>query len=126
MNHPARLVAILLLSSLVSAQNGLTGTWQGTTQGGSRIALDIVVKGTALAGTLTHNAERVPIADGKISKDTFTFMAAVDGRASEPYHGEFDGRVVKLWPDSLGARAAVTLRRAGTRAGAAAKQDAGK
>jgi len=113
MKRIARCVALALaLPALLAAQTALTGKWQGKTGGSSQaIVLDVTAKGTALTGTLTVNGETSKIAEGKVSKDTFTFKATLEGRANEGFTGEVGTDQVRLWPDSLGADRAVVLTR---------------
>ena len=97
----------------VTAQTALTGKWQGKTGGsGQAVVLDVTVKGSALTGTLTVNGETSEVSEGKVSKNTFTFKATVEGRANEGFTGEVGTDQVRLWPDSLGADRAVVLTRA--------------
>ena len=65
----------LVLAAAVHAQATLTGKWQGETQNGSQIVLDLTAIETTLTGTLTRNGEPTTITDGKVSNNSFTFKA---------------------------------------------------
>ena len=50
--------ALLLACAVVAgAQSTLTGKWQGDTDGGASILLDLTVKGDDVTGTLTRDGE---------------------------------------------------------------------
>ena len=67
--------ALALTCSIVAhAQATLTGKWQGETNNGAAIVLDLTVKGTALTGTLTRNGVSTPLSEGNVSKNTFTLQ----------------------------------------------------
>lgn len=104
----AALVVTLVAGS--SAQAGITGRWQGETSNGSAIVLDVTAKGTELNGTMTRNSEKVPITDGKVSKNTITFKATLNDKA-EGFTGEVDGDQMKIWLDRQGAEKAIVLKR---------------
>ena len=50
---------LLACTVMAAAQSTLTGKWQGDTDGGAALALDLTVKGDALTGTLTRERRRV-------------------------------------------------------------------
>lgn len=103
--------AILLTCSLVAhAQATLTGKWQGETRGGAAIVLDLVVKETALTGTLTRDGVSSPLTDGKVSKNTFTFKATL-GDQTEALSGELADNEIKVWLDRQGPETAIVLKR---------------
>lgn len=107
---------IIGLAALPAAQTVLTGKWQGKTGGsGQTVILDATVKGATLTGTLTVNNETSEIADGKVSKNVFTFKATVEGRENETFSGEVGDDQVRLWPDSLGRDRAVVMTRVGAK-----------
>lgn len=96
---------------MAGAQGGLSGTWQGETRNGTRIVLTLVVKDTALTGTLARGEETAPLAEGKVSKNAFTFKATIDGQV-EGFSGELAGAEIKIWLDRQGADRAIMLHRA--------------
>jgi hypothetical protein len=98
MKRVARSVALALaLPALLAAQTALTGKWQGKAGGsGQTVVLDVTAKGTTLTGTLTLGGETSKIAEGKVSKDTFTFKARVEGRTNEGFTGEVGTDRVRL------------------------------
>jgi hypothetical protein len=104
------LTLALLVSAVVAAQSTLTGKWQGLTPNGAYLLLDLTVKGETLTGTLTRGEETVPIADGKVVKNTFSFRATF-GDQAETISGELAGDEVKAWLDRQGRENAVTLKR---------------
>jgi hypothetical protein len=107
------LVAIVLLLAGVTAgaQSGLSGTWEGETRNGTTLVLTLVVKDTALTGTLTRGEETATLAEGKVSKNTFTFKATLGGQV-EGFSGELAGAEIRIWLDRQGAERAIVLHRA--------------
>jgi hypothetical protein len=104
--------AVMAMATVfVSAQHALNGAWHGETRNGSAIVLTLEAKGDTLTGTLSRNGEATPIADGKVSAQTFTFKAALNGQ-TEGLSGEIAGDAIKVWLDRQGAESAITLRRA--------------
>ena len=84
-----KIVNVLLISLLLctmaqaptGAQTSLTGRWQGQTPNGMSLILDLVQKDETLTGTINREGETIPISNGKVSKNTFTFTATLDGAA---------------------------------------------
>jgi hypothetical protein len=102
---------VLLVWALVaSAQAGLTGKWQGETKSGSAVTLDLIAKGATLTGTLTNGGQTIPIENGKITKNTFTFTAT-RGEQTDGFTGEVDGDQVTVWIDRQGRDRAAVLKR---------------
>jgi hypothetical protein len=105
------IAAILLIITVVAhAQAALSGKWQGETQSGSTIVLDITVKGTELTGTFTRNEQAAPISEGKVAKNAFTFKATVNDQAVG-FSGELAGDDIKIWMDQQGPSRAIVLKR---------------
>lgn len=103
---------VFVIPVLLMAQAALAGKWQGKTGGsGQVVVLDVMVKDAMLEGTLTINKETSKIADGKLSKNAFTFKATIDGRQDETFNGEIGDEQLRLWPESLGRERAVILTR---------------
>jgi hypothetical protein len=100
----------LTCSIVAQAQATLTGKWQGETNNGAAIVLDLTVKGPALTGTLTRNGVSTPLSEGKVSKNTFTFKAK-PGEVEEAFSGEMDEDQIKVWLDRQGASTAIVLKR---------------
>jgi hypothetical protein len=110
MKKLALMAAVVMASTLVHAQTTLTGKWQGETDGGASIALDLTVKGTSVSGTLIRNEQSTTITDGKVEKDTLTFKATINERA-ETFSGRVEKDHLKLWLERQGPEKAVTLTR---------------
>jgi hypothetical protein len=103
-------VIVLTCATVTNAQATLTGQWQGETRAGSAIVLDLTVKGTVLTGTLTRNGESVPLSEGTVSKNTFTFKAKINDQA-EGFSGELADDHINVWLDRQGAETAIVLKR---------------
>ena len=99
-----------LVAAAAHAQTGLTGKWEGETKSGSAVTLDLVVKGTTLDGTLTNGGQTIPIENGKVSKNTFTFTAT-RGEQTDGFSGEIDGDQITVWIDRQGRDRAAVLKR---------------
>lgn len=106
----ASAAAIALSASVVHAQASLTGKWQGETDGGASLVLDLTVKGTAVAGTLERNGQSTTITEGKVEKDMITFKATLNERA-ESFSGRLEKDRLKLWLERQGPEKAVVLMR---------------
>jgi hypothetical protein len=65
---------------VIHAEGGLTGKWQGTTESGRSVLLDLKVKGKQLTGTLTLAQQSANITEGTVEKKAFSFKATVDNR----------------------------------------------
>jgi len=102
---------MLAVAVVSHAQEGLSGTWEGTTGAGASLVLTLVVKDTTVTGVLVRDGQRAPISDGKVSKNTFTFKATLNDQA-EQLSGEFGGDELKIWLDRQGPSRAIILRRA--------------
>ncbi len=100
----------LLLTAFVHAQAGLAGKWAGETKSGSQVTLDLTVKGATFTGTLTNNGELMPLEDGKVTKDTFTF-SATRNETKEAFTGEFKADDMMVWMDRQGRDRAAVLKR---------------
>jgi hypothetical protein len=94
----------------LAGQATLTGTWQGETNGGAVLVLDLTVKGTELTGTLTRNDVSTTISEGTVSKNTFTFKATL-GDQIEAVSGELADNQIKVWLDRQGSSTAIVLNR---------------
>ena len=88
----------------------MTGKWQGETKNGFQIELALTATETALSGTLTRNGQTATIANGKVSKDTFTFKATLDDQ-TEGFTGEVAGDEITVWLDRQGPSPAAVLKR---------------
>src|SRR3990170_1225141 len=110
MSRRASIAAIVLTSTTLAGQATLTGTWQGETNGGAVLVLDLTVKGTELTGTLTRNDVSTTISEGTVSKNTFTFKATL-GDQIEAVSGELADNQIKVWLDRQGASTAIVLNR---------------
>jgi hypothetical protein len=103
--------ALVLTCVLIGhAQALLTGKWQGETPSGSSLTLDLTVKGTTLTGTMIRAGERIPLSDGQVSKNSFTFKAKMNDQP-EGFSGELTGDQLRVWLDRQGVSNAVVLKR---------------
>jgi hypothetical protein len=105
--------ALLLACAAAGAQSGrstMTGRWQGDTDGGAALVLDVTVKGETLAGTLTRNGQGSQLSEGRISKNAFSFKATINER-TESFSGEHKGDEIRIWLDRQGPGKAVVLTR---------------
>ena len=100
----------LVLAAAVYAQGGLSGKWEGETPNGAQLVLDLTATETALNGTFTRNGQPARIADGKVSKNTFTFKATL-GDQTEGFTGELAGDQITVWLDRQGRERAAVLKR---------------
>ena len=107
------LLLVLLLCVMAQAQTGLSGQWTETTPSGLNAELDVKATDTALTGTFSVRARPLAITDGKVTKNTFTFKAALEGQP-EGFSGELKGDEIVLWRDRNGKGDALTLKRATT------------
>ena len=103
-------ILALMFALAAYAQSGLTGKWEGETKSGSAVTLDFVVKGATLTGTLTNGGQTLPIENGKVTKNTFTFTAT-RGEQPEAFTGEVDGDQMMVWMDRQGKDRAAVLKR---------------
>jgi hypothetical protein len=114
MSRFASVAAIVLTCATVTnAQATLTGQWQGETRAGSAIVLDLTVNGPVLTGTLTRNGESIPLSEGTVSKNTFTFKAKINDQ-TEGFSGELADDHINIWLDRQGAETAIVLKRVKT------------
>jgi hypothetical protein len=103
---------LLLMSGLEArAQSGLSGQWQETMNTGLNAELNVKATEATVSGTFTVRGRPMTISDGKVTKNTFTFKAAM-GDQPEGFSGEFNGDLMVLWRDRNGKGDAVTLKRA--------------
>ena len=107
------LLLVLLLCVMAQAQTDLSGKWSETTPSGLNAELDIKATATTLTGTFSVRARPLTITDGKVTKNTFTFKAALEGQP-EGFSGELNGDSIVLWRDRNGKVDALTLKRAAT------------
>jgi opacity protein-like surface antigen len=106
----AALIATTLAAS-ARAQDALSGTWEGKTGSGAAIVLTLAVKDTALTGTLVRDGQSVPLSDGKVSKNTFTFKLTLNNE-TEGFSGERAENEIRIWIDRQGRESAIVLQRA--------------
>ena len=109
----ALLIACAAIAGAQSGQSTMTGKWQGDTDGGAALLLDVTVKGETLTGTLTRNGQGTPLSEGKISKNAFSFKATLNDR-TEGFSGEYKGDEIRVWLDRQGPEKAVVLTRVKT------------
>ena len=104
--------ATILLTCVTSAQAqpGLAGKWQGETNAGAAIVLELAPKDSVLTGTLTRNGVSSPLSEGKVTKNTFTFKAKLSDH-TEQFSGELIANQIKIWLDRQGPSTAIVLNR---------------
>ena len=107
------LLVVLLLCVMAQAQTDLSGKWTETTPSGLNAELDVKATETSMTGTFTVRGRPMTISDAKVTKNTFTFKAALEGQP-EGFSGELNGDSMVLWRDKNGKVDAVTLKRAAT------------
>ena len=105
------LLWVLLLCVMAQAQTGLSGKWTETTPSGLNAELDLKATDTAITGTFTVRARPLTITDGKVTKNSFTFKAALEGQP-EGFSGELNGDRDRALADRNGKGDALTLKRA--------------
>jgi hypothetical protein len=110
MNRFQFIVATLVCAACVGihAQAGLAGKWEGTTESGRPVVLDMKVKGRQLTGTITVGKQSADITDGKVEEKTFSFKATVEDR-TPTFNGRLTGEVVELTVE--GVASPLTLKR---------------
>ena len=101
---------LLACTVIAAAQSTLTGKWQGDTDGGAALVLDVTVKGETLTGTLTRNGQSSPLSEGKVAKNTFSFKATLNEKA-EGFSGELKGDEIHIWLERQGPSKTVVLAR---------------
>jgi hypothetical protein len=102
-------LAIVLIGVGLQAQNRLAGKWEGTTASGTPVVLVISVKDKDITGTFTLAGQSVPVADGKVDSDGFTFKVTVEGHPVS-FRGRQTGDVIELTSEDI--EKPVTLKRA--------------
>jgi hypothetical protein len=107
------LLLVLLLCVMAQAQTGLSGKWTETTPSGLNAELDLKATDTSMTGTFTVRGRPMTITEGKVTKNTFTFKATLEGQP-EGFSGELNGDAIVLWRDRNGKGDALTLKRATT------------
>ncbi len=109
-----RLILLVIAGLMIAAPSGaqgiLAGAWEGETNAGAAVLLELTVKGTTLTGTLTRNGLSTPLSDGQMSKNAFTFKAKLNERL-EGFSGERAGDQLKVWLDRQGRETAIVLKR---------------
>jgi hypothetical protein len=100
----------LLLAVDAAAQTGPAGKWEESTSSGLNAALNLTATDTTLAGTFTVRARPMTITDGKVTKNTLTFKAALEGQP-EGFSGQLTGDELELWRDRNGRTDVITLKR---------------
>ena len=103
-------MTVSFVLAAVHAQSAITGRWQGKTPNGFELQLELTASEKDLTGTLTRDRQALPITDGSVSNNTFTFNVAMNDR-KEGFSGEIDGDQMKVWLDRQGPAAAAILKR---------------
>ena len=107
------LLAVLgfVLGAPAAVQNTVAGLWEGQTNGGSPIVLDLKVDGKSLTGTMTRNGQAATLAEGQVSGNAITFKVTLNEQL-ESISGELAGDELKVWLDRQGRERAIALKRA--------------
>ena len=100
----------VMTAAIVQAQATLTGKWEGETPNGAQLVLDLTATETVLKGTFIRNGQPTPIADGKVSKNTFTFKATLNDQ-TEGFTGEVAADQITVWMDRQSRERAAILKR---------------
>lgn len=100
----------ILCTVTMLAQGSLDGKWQGETNNGAQLVLDLTVKDAVLTGTLTRDGQSSAVSEGKVSKTTFSFTATINDR-TEKFAGEVGGDEMKIWLERQGPERAIVLKR---------------
>jgi hypothetical protein len=100
----------LFLAGDAAAQTGPAGRWEESTTSGLNAALNLTATDATLAGTFTIRARPMTITDGKITNNSLTFKAALEGEP-EGFSGELKGDELELWRDRNGRTDVITLKR---------------
>jgi len=106
----ARIALAIFLVPVLSAAQTLAGKWQGQTPNGTEITMDLTVTETTLKGSLTRGDQTIPLVDGKVNKNTFTFTATLN-EETETLTGELAGDEIKVWLDRQGREMAAVFKR---------------
>ena len=104
------LIAILLVPVLSRAADTITGKWTGLTPNGADVTLDLIATETTLKGTLTRGENVIPLTEGKVLKNSFTFRATLNEQ-TETFTGEVAGDDMKVWMDRQGREMSAVLKR---------------
>ena len=80
----------------IHAESKLTGKWQGNTESGREVVLDVRVDGPRLTGRITLAEQFADITEGKVDGTNFSFRAGpLDGRTLT-FQGRLVGEKVEL------------------------------
>jgi hypothetical protein len=101
---------LVTLAGVLQNPATLAGKWQGETDGGASLALDLEVDGSVLSGTLERNGQATKLTDGKVTKNGIAFKATLNER-TEAFSGRLEGEQLKVWLDRQGESKAVVLTR---------------
>jgi outer membrane receptor protein involved in Fe transport len=97
-------------TAAVAQQDGLTGRWQGM-MGEQEMTLDLIADGDTLTGSVQTPMGQMPISDGVISGDEFSFNLSMEPN-TVLYKGKQEGDQVRLSADFQGQQLEGTLQRA--------------
>jgi hypothetical protein len=104
-------VLSLVLATPAAVQSAVAGVWEGQTNGGAAIVVDLKVDGKTLTGTLTRDGRPATISDGQVSGNAITFKVTLNEQL-ETISGEFAEDELKVWLDRQGRERAIALKRA--------------
>ena len=102
-------VVWVLCIAVTHGQSPLTGRWEGTTNMGRQVVLDLKASGQELTGTFVLDKQSAEIRDGKATGQAFSFTVTLDGRTAS-FAGEAVDDSIELTPQ--GGAAPVVLKRA--------------
>ncbi len=101
-------VVCVFFIAVTHGQAGLTGHWEGSTDLGRHVVLDLKVSDQQLTGTFALDKQSAEIRDGKATGKTFTFAVTIGGRTAS-FTGELMDESIKL--AAQGGAAPVVLKR---------------
>ncbi|WP_347158069.1 TonB-dependent receptor domain-containing protein [Pontibacter chitinilyticus] len=106
---PADVPATTTDAAQPATTNSLTGRWQGK-MGERELTLDLVADSTTLTGTVQTPMGQLPVTNGVIAGNTFSFNLVFNGN-TVPYKGSIAGDQLLLTADFMGRQVEGTLVR---------------
>jgi hypothetical protein len=101
-------VVCVFCIAVAHGQTTLTGRWEGSTNLGRQVVLDVKASGEQLTGTFVLDKQSAEIRDGKTSGKTFSFAVNLGGRTAS-FTGEAMDDSMQVTPQ--GGAAPVALKR---------------
>jgi hypothetical protein len=101
-------VVCVFCVAVTHGQATLTGRWEGSTNLGRQVVLDVKASDQQLTGTFVLDKQSAEIRDGKTAGKTFSFAVSLGGRTAS-FTGEVTDDSMELTPQ--GGAAPVVLKR---------------